>query len=125
MLGLGRGADAANARRVAPAAGDLFSVSTEDGRFGVVKILATDAGGVHVRLYVERFAGRPGLSELGELSMAAFGPGFDNPFSFGHLPLGHVSFAGWQPMLISRGQSVVEEELVGYRMWQDAEGGYF
>jgi hypothetical protein len=105
--------------------GDLVSVITDAGRFAVMKVLAADAGGVHVRLYVQRFDRRPGPAGLGELSTAPFGPGHDHPFSIGHLPLSHASFATWQPELITRGPAVTEEELDGYRMWQDANGGYF
>jgi hypothetical protein len=107
------------------APGDLVSVMTDDGRFGVMKVLAVDERGVHARLYVQRFARRPGPADLGELSMAPFGPGHDNPFSIGHMPLSCSSFAAWQPELISRGSVVAEDELEGYHMWQEAKGGYF
>jgi hypothetical protein len=82
--------------------GDLVSVVTDEG-FGVVKVLAADEHGVHAR---------------------PFGPEH-KPFSIGHMPLSHASFAGWAPQLIRRGEPVAEEELDGYRMWQEAEGGYF
>lgn len=104
--------------------GDLLSVVMEEG-FAVVKVLATDSEGVHARLYVQRFAQRPARDDLGELTTAPFGAGHDNPFSIGHVPLSHQSFAGWQPELLARGELVAEEELEGYLMWQDAEGGYF
>jgi len=91
----------------------------------VAKILAADERGVHARLYVQRYDHRPAKEELSELSTAPFGPGHDNPFSIGHMPLSHGSFAGWDPRLISRDSPVEEEELEGYRMWQEAEAGYF
>jgi hypothetical protein len=106
-------------------AGDLLSIITDDNQFGVVKVLAADAVGVHARLYVQRFARRPHANELGEFSTAPFGPEYGNPFSIGHMPLSHASFATWQPELIVRGQPVVEEELEGFRMWLKAEAGYF
>lgn len=102
-----------------------MSVVTDDGQFGVVKVLVADAGGVHARLYIQRFGRRPHANELGELSTAPFGPEHANRFSIGHMPLGHASFAGWEPELIVGGQAVAEEELEGYRMWLDAEAGYF
>lgn len=105
--------------------GDLVSVVTDDGRFGVIKVLVADEGGIHARLYVQRFDRRPRPTDLGALSMAPFGPEYGNPFSIGHMPLSHSSFAGWQPEIIVRGSTVLEEELEGYRMWQDAEAGYF
>jgi hypothetical protein len=105
--------------------GDLVSVVTNDGGFGVIKVLAVDEGGVHARLYMQRFYRRPRAGDLGKLSTAPFGPAHANPFSIGHMPLSHSSFIGWQPEVITRGSAVEEEELEGYRMWQEAEGGYF
>jgi hypothetical protein len=107
------------------ASGDLVSVVTDDGLFGVVKILAVDEEGVHARLYVQRFKRRPLVGDLGELSTSPFGPEHDNPFSIGHIPLSHRSFIGWEPEIITRGTAVAEAELDGYRMWDEAKGGYF
>jgi hypothetical protein len=106
-------------------AGDLLSIPEEDGRFSVAKILAVDERGVHVRLYVQRFEQLPLRVDPAHLSTAPFGPGHENPFSIGHMPLSHATFATWQPELIARGTAVVDEELEGYRMWLDAKGGYF
>ena len=106
-------------------AGDLVSVVADDGKFAVAKILVADPGGVHARLYVQRFDRRPAPGDVSELSTAPFGPGHDNPFSIGHMPLSHSTFAGWEPVLVARGAAVSEEELEGYRIWVDAEAGYF
>lgn len=107
-----------------PRAGDLLSVATDDGRFGVMKLVAVDLLGVHARLYVQRFAERPTSRDLGELTLAPFAPAREEPFSIGHMPLSHQTFRGWRPELISRG-SVEPEELEGYEMWREANGGYF
>lgn len=107
-----------------PAAGQLLSVLTDDGRYGLMKLLAVDRGGVHARLYVQRFGTRPSVADVGELALAAFGPGHDNPFSIGHMPISYRSFAGWEPLPVGE-QPVTEAELDGYRTWQEASGGYF
>lgn len=108
-----------------PAAGDLLSVALDDGRFGVAKILVVTEGGLHVRLYVQRFGQRPRSIDPGQLSIAPFGPGHDHPLSIGHMPLTHARFAIWQPELIASGVPVRDEELEGYRIWLDDRGGYF
>ncbi len=109
-----------------PVAGDLVSVVDDDGRFAVMKVLAVDKQGAHARLYVQRFATRPTANEIAEteLQTAPFGPDHPNPFSIGHLPLSHASFADWHPQLICSSE-VAEDELEGYRMWEEAKGGYF
>ena len=68
-------------------AGDVVTVTCDDGLFGVMKVLAVDGHGVHARLYVQRFDRRPITAGLGELSTAPFGPDYDNPLSIGHMPL--------------------------------------
>lgn len=112
-------------RRVELRPGDLLSVVTHGGKFGVMKVLAVDEGGVHVRLYVQRFDERPSESELGDLSLGSMtGPG-EAPFSIGHMPISHRSFVDWRAQLITRGRAVDAEELEGHQMWQEARGGYF
>lgn len=115
--------DASDPLRFEP--GDLASVATGDGEYGVVKLLATDAVGVHVRLYQQRFPDRPGVVDPTTLSLGASMFDQDVPFSIGHIPLRHEAFADWQPILLARGIGVEERELQGYRGWEEAEGGYF
>ena len=123
-LGLRRQNSLPSAVSGSPGAGDLYSVVTDDSRYGVMKVLAVDGRGVHARLYVQRFNARPHAAALGELSLASFTPDGANPFSIGHMPLSHQSFADWRPEFITRAP-VGDEEVEGYRMWQDAGGGYF
>ena len=116
--------DAPVSRSLALEAGDLVSVESDNDLFAVAKILVKDAHGVHVRLYVQRFNERPLQVNVTDLDTAPYGPDHDFPFSIGHMPLAFPSFDTWQPELISRGNPVIEEELVGYRIWQEG-GGYF
>ena len=41
----------------------------------------------------------------------------------GHMPLAHAAFARMDPSFISLG-AVFEEELEGWRYWQEEGGGY-
>lgn len=105
-----------------PIAGDLVSV-VSDHQIAVMKVLAVDDGGVHVRLYVERFTTRPSSVDTNCLSLAAFGAA-KKPFSIGHMPMTYQRFLGWQPEPCGRAD-VQDEELEGYRIWLDSKGGYF
>ena len=106
-----------------PKAGDLWSVLTEDGGYGVMKVLAVDRLGVHARLYAQRFKERPRAVDRTRLTTEPFKPG-EIPFSMEHVPLSNASFLGWQPEFLARGH-VEEDELEGFQMWQEAQGGYF
>ena len=86
-------------------------VRSGDGDRGVAKVLAVDKRAVHVRLYKERFSEIPRLVNTAILSMR-----------IGHLPIAWATFASWQPVRIQH-EAVMEDELDGYRMWEDAKGG--
>jgi len=101
--------------------GSLVATRGDDG-FGVAKILAIDPGAVHIRLYQERF---PALERVRldlPRTLGSFGGG--KPFSVGHLPLSPQSFLSWQPVSVGF-EPVTEDELEGYRIWQESQGGVF
>ncbi|HEY0155620.1 MAG TPA: hypothetical protein VGB92_26770 [Longimicrobium sp.] len=85
----------------------------------MMKVLAADGFAVHVRLYVQRFEQMPTAADLSSLTLGAFGPGSDNPFSIGHMPLAPRGFAEDNPVLLAEVE-VADDELDGYRAWLDA-----
>jgi len=102
--------------------GGIYSTDNGDGSFGVVKVLAEDAGTVHLRLYKNRFTSRPGAVDPAELTLG----GIDDAdgFGIGHMPLARSEFMRWQPVLLTQ-QTVSEDELEGYHLWKEAGGGVF
>lgn len=104
--------------------GGLYSVEGETGGFSVVKILKLDDGGVHIRVYSNRFPQRPGDIDVSKLYMAGIDHKPDEEMGMGHLPLGNESFDGWKPELI-KVVSVAPAELEGYEIWKESGGGYF
>ena len=100
-------------------AGDLFLVRSGDGGYKVAKLLAIDASAIHVRLYKEGFSEVPRFVNTAALSM---GTVHDTEFGIGHLPISRASFASWRPIRLQH-EPVTEDELEGYRMWKDANGG--
>jgi|OpeIllAssembly_1097287.scaffolds.fasta_scaffold06816_4 hypothetical protein len=105
--------------------GDPMPVATGDEDRGIVKVLATDAEGIYVRLYMPRYAERPREVDTSSLALAPSAVAAAMPCSIGHVPLSHATFARWSPILLLRGQSIEDSELMGYRTWQEAEGGSF
>ena len=100
--------------------GTLYTVWTS-GAYRVVKLLKVDAGGVHIRLYAGGHAQRPQQVEPAMLTLS----GADEKHrSMGHLPFTRRSFLAMGPRLLTV-QPVQEEELEGYRLWAEAQGGYF
>jgi hypothetical protein len=103
-----------------PVAGDLYSVETGDGTFSIVKVLAAGDGLVHLRLYKHRFATRPPRVDPGELSLGSIQD--PDGFGIGHLPISLSEFRAWDPEFLTS-EPVTEEELEGYRFWQEQVGG--
>jgi hypothetical protein len=103
-------------------AGALYSVYGSKGYFQVAKVLATDATGVHVRLYRNRFTSRPSSVDFASLQLGSLHD--KGGVGIGHMPLTHRSFTAWQPKYLAE-SAVTEDELEGYREWESAQGGYF
>jgi len=101
--------------------GGLYSVKDEAG-FKVVKILAQDGAGVHVRIYANKFPTRPDKIDPAKLTLGSIKD--KDGFGMGHLPLDRDLFASWNPKFIAQA-TVSEEELDGYREWKKAKGGVF
>ena len=85
--------------------------SGEGNRKGVAKVLAVDKNAVHVRLYKESFAEVPRQINMAVLT-----------WGLGHIPIARATFASWQPVVIQH-EPVADDELDGYRMWEEASGG--
>lgn len=107
--------------------GGIYYTQEEDGGFGVLKILKLDTHGVHVRIYSNRFDSPPKVVDVETLYMSGMSkPGeerTDRP-GMGHLPISRGSFDAWGAVFIQQA-GVAEDEFEGYKMWLDAEGGYF
>lgn len=102
--------------------GGLYSVLAGPREFGVVKVLAFDKTGVHVRLYKNRFNSRPTRKNLPELRLGRIDE--DGLPGIGHLPIAKKIFYRWQPLFILQ-QEVMDDELEGYRVWEEAAGKYW
>lgn len=104
--------------------GGLYIVPHESGNFVPLKVLKVDSQGVHVRIYSNVYAAAPAHIDEATLYMAGVDKREDEPLGMGHLPVSNETFAGWDVEFVQQ-SSVSTEELDGYQMWLDAEGGYF
>ncbi|QNH10620.1 hypothetical protein [Xanthomonas sp. SI] len=104
--------------------GGLYVTERESGRFVPLKILKLDAHGVHVRVYSNVYPEPPARIDVSTLYMAGVDRPDDVPLGMGHLPISTASFSGWEARFVQP-STVAAEELDGYDVWRDAEGGYF
>jgi len=96
----------------------------ENGRFVPLKILKVDDHGVHIRIYSNVYPAPPSHIDESTLYMAGVDKREEEPLGMGHLPVSNQSFSGWEATFVQQ-SSVNTEELEGYQMWLEAEGGYF
>jgi hypothetical protein len=104
--------------------GGLYCIPSDDGSYGIVKVLKVDSVGVHIRRYSNRFDQPPAQVEESELLLGAFDADADSGFGVGHLPVSARTFHGWSPTFVQQ-STVQPDELTGYQGWLEAEGGYF
>ena len=104
--------------------GGLYVTAQESGGFVPLKILKVDDHGVHVRIYSNVYPEPPAHIDESTLYMAGVDKREDEPLGMGHLPVSNETFSGWGASFVQQ-SSVSVEELEGYQMWQEAEGGYF
>ena len=103
-------------------AGGLYSIESGDWGIRVAKVLVVEPSAVHIRLYKQEWPVRPGVVDPGMLTLGR--PEDADGFGVGHLPLRESTFRSWKPSLVGRA-SVSEEELEGYRIWKESNGGLF
>jgi len=104
--------------------GSYFSIKSEASGYRIVKILATDLQGVHIRMYSNHFDTRPKTINLKELYSNSIK---DDPKTFGsyHIPLRYETFSEkWKPEFVVEG-TVSDDDLEGYKIWKEEKGGYF
>jgi hypothetical protein len=111
--------------------GGLYATPWGHHGYAVLKILKRDEHGVHIRRYSNVYDASP-LS-LDESSLRLHGiealiegaeAREDAPLGVGHMPVSRGTFANSGAIFI-QASTVSSEELEGYEMWREAEGGYF
>lgn len=104
--------------------GAIYSMPAEKGGYAIIKILKLDDHGVHVRLYSNNFSERPRRVDESSLYLAGIDRKLGETLGMGHAPISRKSFETWKAEFVQE-SNVSDEELEGYNMWKEAEGGYF
>ena len=92
--------------------GALYRVNDGEGWFRVAKILVVDDGGIHIRLYKNKWKERPQAVDISVLSLGSIHDA--DGFGMGHLPLARKSFGAWLPMFVQDGQ-VAKKNWMGMK----------
>ncbi len=90
--------------------------------YQAAKILMVDDHGVHIRLYSNCWPSPPERIDVSTLILDSEGPG--QALGIGHLPFTTKAFLAQGPVAFQQ-STVTEEELDGYQIWQQDQGGYF
>lgn len=99
--------------------GGYYSIIDGD-EFAIAKVLKVELEIVHVRIYKEHFPQRPRFIDPGRLTLGTIHD--EDGFGMGHLPLRFETFQNREPLFLTH-SPVTADELAGYQMWKEAEGG--
>lgn len=95
-------------------------------QYSMLKILKKDKYGVHLRLYSNTYSSLPSSLDTSSLYIAGIDDMAENEtLGIGHIPISYESFITWHIIDLNQCYPVKNSELEGYRLWQQAEGGYF
>lgn len=95
---------------------------TPAGDVDLVKVLKSDEGGVHVRLYSNHYSPDSNDFDFSDLKISTCED--SGKRGIGHIPISLDRFLAWGPTHVADGV-VTEDELEGYNTWKNASGGYF
>lgn len=99
--------------------GGYYSVL--DGEcFGIAKVLKLEPDKVHIRVYKQRFRSRPRSVDPGRLTLGTIHD--TDGIGAGHVPLHLRTFMRWRPVFLTYTE-VKPDELEGYNVWKDCNGG--
>lgn len=105
--------------------GGLYASPRENKQgYNIIKILKIDNNGYHIRIYSNIFVNIPPDIDVSKLYMAGMERKEGEDLGMGHLPLSKANFENYQLIFIKK-VAVLEDELDGYKMWAEANGGYF
>jgi hypothetical protein len=99
--------------------GGYYSIIDGD-EFAIAKVLKLEPEIVHVRIYKEHFQQRPRSIDPSRLTLGTVHD--EDGFGMGHLPLRLETFQNRKPLFLTH-SAVTANELAGYQMWKEAEGG--
>ena len=102
--------------------GGIYLNPNQDGSLAVFKVIAVDEGGVHVRLFANKYRKRP--RDLDPTTLTVGGLGWPEGAGIGHLPLSFEAIGKWTVEFVKQAP-VTDDELDGYDMWKEDGGGYW
>lgn len=103
--------------------GSLYVSPSDNGKLQVIKILKLDDYGAHIAMYENQYEHFPKYIDETTLTFGKYNTA-NKILSIGHLPLSYSALATYKLLFVQSGITG-EEELEGYKMWQEASGGYF
>lgn len=92
--------------------------------YAAAKILKADRSGVHLCIYADRWIVPPDHVDPWALASGTTETMDRGIFALSHIPLSHKAFARMEPRF-DRLAMLGPDEVEGYRVWREAEGGYF
>ena len=104
--------------------GGLYYFKNDNGTYSVLKILKTESGGVHARIYSNQFDSPPTKVDESTLFMAGINHKPTETLGIADAPLSAKSYENYKATFFQQ-STVTDQELEGYKTWKKAGGSYF
>ena len=106
--------------------GYFYAMPRKLGGYNIFKVLAMDDKSVHIRSYSNVYLEVPIELNVGSLFMKRFDTDVEAiDIGLAHLPVSYDTFMAWDAIAVDQYEEVTDDQLAGYRLWQEADGGYF
>lgn len=106
--------------------GCYYAILHRSKGFTVVKTLVKDNFGVHITMFSNIFDNIPYNLKPSKLFIASPNETSDSAaLGIESIPVSFNSLKTWQLIDIGLCEAVSKDELEGYEMWKEANGGYF
>jgi hypothetical protein len=104
--------------------GGLYAFKNDNGSYSVLKILKSESGGVHIKIYSNQFDSPPTQVDESKLYIVGINHKPNETLGVIDVPLKPEAFLNYKATFVQQ-STVKPEELEGYNTWKKAGGQYY
>jgi len=104
--------------------GGLYAFKNENGSYSVLKVLKSEGGGVHVKVYSNQFDSPPTQVDESKLYVVGVNHKPNETLGNDDMPLKPEGYLNYHATFVQQ-STVTPQELEGYNTWKKAGGQYY
>ena len=104
--------------------GGLYAFKNDNGSYSVLKILKSEGGGVHVKVYSNQFDSQPTQVDESKLYIVGVNHKPNETLGNNDVPMKPEVYMNYHATFVQQ-STVTPQELEGYNTWKKAGGQYY